>query len=63
MSWSKVRKAVIAAVGAGIGAAAVALGDGTLSPAEVGTIAAAIAVTAYATWRVPNVALGARRAE
>ena len=52
--WVRARKAVVAAVVAGVGAAVAALTDGALSTADVGTIAAAVAVAAYATWRVPN---------
>lgn len=61
MSWSRIRKAVVAALVAGFGAALGVLQDGKLDATDVGTVAAAIAVAAYATWRVPNAAAPAHK--
>lgn len=50
---SKVRKAIVAAIGAGISAAVAAFPDG-ITLGEAGTIVGAIVVVGYGTWAVKN---------
>lgn len=55
VAMSKVRKALLAALGAGLSAAVTALVSGKgLNSAAVGTIIGAMVVAGWAVWRVPN---------
>lgn len=54
MKLSRVWKAVVAALVAGVGALGTAAEDGTVTGAEGLTVLGAIVVAGWATWRVPN---------
>lgn len=51
---AKIRKAVLAALGAAATGLGAALADGDLTSAELGTLAGLAIAAALAVWRVPN---------
>ncbi len=57
---ARIRKALVAGIGAGLAALSTGMLDGSLSQADWITIVGSTLVIALATWRVPNAKAGRR---